>query len=169
MRSPTRPTQRTAAMVAAASAAISLLVMLAVGTAADVARASNHALPLLVHATADPAVKQGHDPYVSFALSRASVGQKYRITQVSGPKSVSGKCVSALTTEWQLAFKGGKVVFDLEPVTSGKYDDVLRWSPCRGTYVLKVERRVSHTSQPTVRRFSFSYPSFKIAYLPIRP
>jgi hypothetical protein len=129
---------------------------------------ATQALPVQVLAKPDPQVKAGHDPYVLFSVTGATVGQKYRITQVTGPRS-DGRCMSALTTEWQLAFKGGKVVFDLEPVTSGKYDDVLRWSPCRGTYTLKLERRATSASQPTVRRFSFAYPSFKIRYLSLRP
>ena len=125
-------------------------------------------LPVLVHAKPDPLVAAGHDPYVAFALSRIVVGRKYRITQLEGPPLQVGLCTSSLTTDWTRALKGG-VAFDLQPMRSGKYIDNAGFDPCKGRYVLKVEWRASSTSQPTLRRFSFDYPSFTIKYLPIRP
>jgi hypothetical protein len=160
--------RRPATALATAFAAIGLLVaIVAPAAAADSAAEATRAVPLRVHAKPDPLRKSGHDPYVAFALTGAKVGQKYRIEQLEGPASTN--CLSALTTEWTPAFKGGKVAFDLEPVTSGKYYDFPGYEPCHGTYVLKLERRASSASQPTLRRFSFDYPSFKIRSLPLRP
>jgi hypothetical protein len=157
---------RPARMLACALAAIGLLVTLAV-PAADSAGATSRPVPVHVHAKPDPLRKSGHDPYVAFALTGAKPGQKYRIETLEGPAPKN--CASSLTTEWTPAFKGGKVVFDLEPVTSGKYYDFPGYEPCHGRYLMKLERRASGVSQPTVRRFSFDYPSFKIRYLALRP
>jgi len=125
-------------------------------------------LPILVHAKPDPLVAAGHQPYVAFALSRATTGRKYRITQQEGPQPKVGVCTSALTTDWTRALKGA-LTFGLQPMRSGKYIDNAGFDPCPGRYVLKVEWRASSTSQPTLRRFSFDYPSFRIVYLPTRP
>jgi hypothetical protein len=159
--------RRPARILAIALAAIGLLVTLVAPAAADSAAEATRAVPVHVHAKPDPLRKSGHDPYVAFALTGAKVAQKYRIEQLEGPASKN--CLSALTTEWTPAFKGGKVAFDLEPVTSGKYYDFPGYEPCHGRYILKLERRASSVSQPTLRRFSFDYPSFKIRYLPTRP
>ena len=158
---------RPARTLAFALAAISLLVTLVSPAAADSAGAASRPTAVHVHAKPDPLRKSGHDPYVAFALTGAKVGQKYRIEQLEGPASKN--CLSALTTEWTPAFKGGKVTFSLEPVTSGKYYDFPGYEPCHGRYILKLERRASSASQPTLRRFSFDYPSFRIRYLAPRP
>jgi hypothetical protein len=128
---------------------------------------ARQALPVLVRAKPDPQVEQGHDPYVAFSLVRTTTGLKYRITQQEGPAPQYGTCLSSLTTEWTRALRGG-VAFDLEPVPDGKYLNA-GIEPCHGKYVLKVEWRASSRSYPTIRRFSFSYPSFSIHYLPTRP
>lgn len=159
--------QRPAGTLAVTLAAIGLVAALLVPPAADSAAETALAVPVHVHAKPDPLRKAGHDPYVLFALTGAKTGQKYRIEQLDGPASKN--CLSALTTEWTPAFKGGKVAFALEPVTTGKYYDFPGYEPCHGRYALKLERRASSASQPTVRRFSFDYPSFKIRYLPSRP
>jgi hypothetical protein len=157
-----------AAVLAVAAVALTLPAL--ASSAAPRPRPKKHKpLPILVHAKPDPLVAAGHQPYVAFALSRATVGRKYRITQQEGPKPQFGVCTSALTTDWMPALKGGVVVFDLQPMRSGKYVDNAGFDPCPGRYVLKVEWRASSTSQPTLRRFSFDYPSFRIAYLPTRP
>jgi hypothetical protein len=163
--------RRPAAVLGVAFAVIGLLVTLVVPTAADSAADASRPVPIHVHAKPDPAKKSGHDPYVAFALTGAKAGQKYRIAQLEGPSSPKKgpACLGALTTEWTPAFGRGNVVFDLEPVTNGKYFDFPGYEPCHGRYILKLERRASSTSYPTIRRFSFDYPSFKIRYLPLRP
>jgi hypothetical protein len=163
--------RRPATVLAVALVAIGLLVTLVAPAAADSAAEATRPVPVHVHAKPDPLKKSGHNPYVAFALTGAQAGQKYRITQLDGPSSPTKgpACASALTTEWTPAFGRGNVVFDLEPVTNGKYFDFPGYEPCHGRYILKLERRASSTSYPTLRRFSFDYPSFKIRYLPLRP
>jgi hypothetical protein len=160
--------RRPAAVFGTALAAIGLLVTLAAPVAADSAAEVTRALPIQVRAKPDPLVKPGHDPYVAFSLTRATVGRKYRIKTLKGPGSTQS-CAGSLTTEWTRAFKGGKAAFDLEPVAGGKYYDFPGYEPCHGRYIAKLEWRASSSSQPTLRRFSFDYPSFRVRYLPTRP
>jgi hypothetical protein len=130
--------------------------------------AASSSLPVELRAKPDPLVEPGHDPYVDFSLVRTTTGRRYRISQQQGPRSTPGTCVSSLTTEWTRALKGG-VAFDLEPVPSGNYKNYPGFDPCHGTYILKIEVHGPGASFSTIRRVAFSYPTFKVRYLALRP
>ena len=152
-------------MILVAAAATLSLVVASPGAASAEPVATGAVPKVFVYA--DAGAPAGHDRYVLFELRGVIAGQRYRISQETGPKA-SGTCLASLQTEWALAPSGGKVPFAAEPVNTGKYYDFKGYEPCHGTYVLKVERRASSRSYPTLRRFSLSYPSFKWRYLPVR-
>jgi hypothetical protein len=158
------------------TALASLALALVAGLAGNVATA-NAAGPVQVWAHADPAVRAAeaesgsdHDPYVAFGLTNARKGSKYRLVVQTSPVTKKDRpCNPGLTTSFTPvlpAVAGGRVVFDLEPVTSGTYFPFAGHEPCYGRYVIAVQEQPTTGRFRRVRTFAFSYPSLKITYLP---
>jgi hypothetical protein len=125
----------------------------------------------MLHAKADPnrpvADSSGKrpDPYIAFALTGAKPGSAYRLVVETSPARGKVPCNGGLGTQFTPA-KSGKVAFALEPVTSGTYFPFAGNEPCKGKYVIALDEQ-RQGDWDTIRRFSFSYPSFAVGSLPL--